>query len=58
MISDINVPFCRILSINEVFDHPLAKEMILPNDAIESSKYYLSNVAFEIFDSKRNRRKI
>ncbi len=57
MISDINVPFCRILSINEVFDHPLAKEMILPNDAIESSKYYLSNVAFEIFDSKRSRRK-
>lgn len=47
-IKAINVPFCRILSLNEVFEHPDAKAMVIPNESIEDNKFYISNIAFEL----------
>jgi hypothetical protein len=57
-ICAINIPFCKILNLNEVFENPLAQDMVLQNETIESSKYYISNVAFELINDSAGQRTI
>ncbi len=48
LIEAINVPFCLILNMLDVFKNELANEMVLPMIAEKEKSYSVSNIAFDI----------
>jgi len=49
-----NIPFCSIASLNEVFENPLAIEMILEETVDDQKTLKVSNTAFTIKMSTSN----
>jgi len=48
IIISIQVPYCKILSIDEVFSGEMAQKMILPIETENGKAYSISNIAFEL----------
>ena len=48
LLQSINVPFCLIMNMKDVFTNELAKEMVLPMQTDIDTVYSVSNIAFDI----------
>ncbi len=48
LIQYINVPFCLIMNMHDVFTNDLAREMVLPMKAEKGNVFSISNIAFDI----------
>ena len=51
-LQNANIPFCSIASLDEVFENPLAKEMIIEESIEDQMTLKVSNTAFTIEMSK------